>query len=126
MEIGLHQDVIGIRVAAHESLSYDDLSCVAKTADFAALLKKNEFSVSIIGREANFDTLQAIADMCNMKAREVKPGDLGVIFRRLPLIEADEAAFLSLRDIADKFVAAVDVYVAERDKAKISKPAVAA
>ena len=121
MEIGPHQDVIGIHVAAHERISYLELKVIEKTPNFSELLEKHDFTMSVIGLGGDMDALQLVADMCGRKAKDVKPGDLAVVFRRLPLVEEQESSLLKPRDIADKFEAAVSVFIAERDKVKVPK-----
>lgn len=110
MKIGPNQDVIAVQVKSYEKIVYEELKYVLHSDEFNKLLRENDFQASITGRDGNLDSLSLTADLCGLSQDEMKPGDLTVIFRRLPLVQDEEAAFLSIRDIADKFVLAVGKY----------------
>lgn len=107
MRIGEHQSIIGVHVPSGEHVSYEELHEILDGDEFQQLLQGGEFVESVIGRTGSPDEIQAIADICNLKPSEVKPGDYGVVFRRLPLTGDDELLLISLRDIAEKFLVAV-------------------
>lgn len=110
MKIGPSQDIIAVQVKSFEKITYEELKYVLRSDELDRLLRENDFEASITGRDGNFDSLSLAADLCGVPQDEMKPGDLTVLFRRLPLVQDEEASFLSARDIADKFVLAVGVY----------------
>lgn len=117
MRIGEPQDVIGIHVTPSDRLSRTELEEVLDGADVQTLLQANEFVEGILeGRSS--DDCRTIADICNVTMNEVVLGDLGVFFRRLPLTSDDESLFISPRDMADKFLTAVTMFVTSRDAPK--------
>lgn len=118
MNIGTHQDIIGIQVVPSDKLSYDELKRILESDELQIVLEQNDFKTIISGRDYSIDALSLSAEVCDFSHTAMKFGDLTVIFRRLPLIEDQESELMTPRDIADKFVLAVEAYKKERDKVK--------
>lgn len=125
MKIGSHQNMIGVHFTPQDNLKYVELKAILKGDDFKAILSKHDFKGNVVSL-MGIDACSACADLLDFKPEEVKLGDLVVLFRRLPHIQEKEAELMTPRDIADKFLVAARLFVAERDKDKVEKPEKAA